>query len=91
MIDILEKIFSNPFGSAGFVFAVLVSIGWTIFFLTKHITKIRCSHNTLKKSTDKMESNIDEIRKDLKYCCEVVSNIVALQSKTEKETENPNT
>ena len=66
-----ESIFSYisaTFGiSAAIAIVVLGLAFWLTHYITKKVTEIKSSHNTLSESVGKMEKDIDEIRRDLSY------------------------
>ena len=72
MWSILKEIITSPAGSFGFVAALLIFVGWVIHYVTKKMERIDSDHDTLTKSTEKIEKFIDEIRKDLSYLKGVV-------------------
>jgi hypothetical protein len=65
--NILKDIFTSPFGSIGFVLGIIVAIVWVVYYVTKYATKISTNHEILEKNINKIEGNIDEIRRDLSY------------------------
>jgi len=67
MIEVLKTALSSPIGSFAFVFALMVLGGWLIFWVTKKVTQINAEHSGFKTTVDKMDKNIDDIRKDLSY------------------------
>ena len=67
MIDLIKQALESPAGSFGFVFAILILGFWIVHWVTKNVTKIKSEHGGLNKTVEKIENNIDEIRKDLSY------------------------
>lgn len=65
--SIIREILASPAGSFAFVFGLLCFSGWLIHYVTKKTTSINTEHSTLKESTKKIESFIDELRKDMAY------------------------
>jgi|WetSurMetagenome_2_1015567.scaffolds.fasta_scaffold88164_1 hypothetical protein len=70
-IKIMEtayKFISATFGvsfAAGLV--IIGAIIWLTHYITKKVTCIEKDHSDLSKSTEKTETHIDEIRKDISY------------------------
>lgn len=66
-----EKVFdfiSATFGaSVAIVVVVLLLAFWLVYYITHRVTCIQKDHSILEKSTQKTESHIDEIRRDLSY------------------------
>ena len=67
MIDLVKQALESPAGSFAFVFSILALAFWLVHWITKKITTIDNSHSGLSKTVEKIEGNIDEIRKDLSY------------------------
>jgi len=78
VVSIIEKILTSPAGSLGFVISLLLLAGWLIHWVTKKVTQIQVSHQTIEKENEKtcdkvekhaekMDSHMDEIRKDISY------------------------
>ena len=67
MIEIIKTALTSPAGSFGFIFGILCLLFWSIHYVTKHITRIKTSHDTLDGSVGKIDKHIDEIRRDLSY------------------------
>jgi hypothetical protein len=67
MLQLLQDALSSPAGSFAFVFSIMVLGGWLIYFVTRKVTEINTENSTLAKSVLKMETNIDESRRDLSY------------------------
>jgi len=67
MFDLLNGILTSPAGSFGFVFALLALAFWMIHWVTKKVTEINAEHGGFKKSVDKIEISIDNIRQDISY------------------------
>jgi hypothetical protein len=63
LIDILN----SPLGSFAFILGIMIGIGWIIFYVTKFTTKISAKHGEFAERVNKVETNIDDIRKDLAY------------------------
>lgn len=67
MFELLKDALSSPAGSFSFVFALMVLGGWLIHWVTKKVTQINAEHSGFTKSVDKIESTIDDMRKDISY------------------------
>ena len=67
MTDLIKEILFSPFGSAAAIFAVLLLSFWLTHWVTKQITRINSSHGILSTSIARVESHIDEVRKDISY------------------------
>lgn len=67
MIGLLKDALSSPAGSFAFVFALMILGGWLIHWVTKKVTEINAEHSGFSKTVDKMETTINDIRKDLSY------------------------
>lgn len=67
MIDVLKDALKSPAGSFSFIFALMVLAFWLVHFVTKKITEINAGHSTLDKSVNKIETHVDEIRKDMSF------------------------
>lgn len=67
MIELVKNILGSPVGSATFVASLILGGGWLVHYITKKVTEITCSHSTLSKTAEKIEKNIDEIRKDISF------------------------
>lgn len=67
MIELIKSILQHPAGSFGFVFSLLTLAFWLVHWITKKVTEINASHSVLSKTVEKIESNINDIRKDLSY------------------------
>lgn len=67
MTDLIRDILTSDVGSFAFVFGIIVTGGWIIYYVTKYVTMIRSEHATLTSNVRKMDSNIDEIRKDIAF------------------------
>ena len=76
VVSIIEKILTSPAGSLGFVISLLLLAGWLIHWVTKKVSQIQVSHQTIEKENEKtcekvekhaekMDSHMDEIRKDI--------------------------
>lgn len=67
MIELIKEALRSPAGSFSFIFALMVLAFWLTHFVTKRITMINAGHSTLDKSVNKIETHIDEIRKDMSF------------------------
>ncbi|MCL2598026.1 MAG: hypothetical protein FWD66_10355 [Paludibacter sp.] len=76
--DLIHDIFTSPFGSSGFIVAIVLIIVWLVFFITKKTTEIRSEHgvltnhlketeNRIEKRMDNIDTKIDDIRRDFSY------------------------
>ena len=64
---LIRDILTSPTGSFGFVVAILGLAFWLVHFVTKKTTHIASDHSVLTKSIVKVETTIDDMRKDLSY------------------------
>jgi len=67
MAEILKNSLLSPFGSFASILSLLLLAFWLVYWVTKKVTTINNSHDGLVKTNNKIEANIDEIRKDLSY------------------------
>lgn len=67
IIDLFKLILSSPAGSFAFIAGMMLSVGWLIYWVTKSVTKIKAEHGHFNDSVKKMDTNIDDIRRDLSY------------------------
>jgi hypothetical protein len=65
MIDLLRDILKSDAGSFSFIFALICLVIYGVHKVTKFTTNIGADHGVLAKRVDRIETNIDEIRKDL--------------------------
>lgn len=77
-IQLIRDILSSPAGSFAFVAGIMGLIIWLTHWVTKKVTEITTSHEHIEKENqkvsdnvgkvcDKIENNIDDIRKDISY------------------------
>ena len=66
-IDFIKELLFSPFGSFASVFSLFAVAFWLVHYITKKTTQINTSHRILKESVAKVESNIDEIRRDIAF------------------------
>lgn len=66
-MDLFKLILSSPAGSFAFIVGIMLLGGWLIYWVTKSVTKINAEHGHFNESVKKMDTNIDDIRKDLSY------------------------
>ena len=66
-INFLTQVLGSPFGSFAFVFGLMLFAGWLIYWVTKNITVIKTEHGTAKQMTEKLDTYIDELRKDMAF------------------------
>jgi hypothetical protein len=62
-----QTLLGSPAGSFAFIFSLFVIIVVGVWYITKNITKIKSEHGVISNSFEKMEKNIDDIRRDLSY------------------------
>jgi dsDNA-specific endonuclease/ATPase MutS2 len=67
MMEVIKEALRSPVGSFSFVLGIMLLGGWAIHYITKFTTKINVEHGQFSKRMDKVESNVDEIRKDIAY------------------------
>lgn len=67
MFDIIKTIITSDGGAFALILALLLGAGWLVHWVTVKITHLQSKHDTFTHSVNKMESNIDEIRRDLAY------------------------
>ena len=67
MLDIIKLAIGSPAGSFAFVLSLILLGFWITHWVTKKITVINAEHGSMSKNMIKMETNIDDIRKDLSY------------------------
>jgi hypothetical protein len=67
MIDLIREALKSPAGSFSFILSLMILAFWLTHFVTKKITEINSGHSTLDKSVNKIETHIDEIRKDMSF------------------------
>lgn len=66
-INFLTQVLGSPFGSFAFVFGLMLFAGWLIYWVTKNITVINTEHGAAKQMTEKLDTYIDELRKDMAF------------------------
>ena len=84
-MDAIKLILSSPAGSFGFVFGIMLLSGWIIFYVTRKVTEITSDHGVLTKSSNKLDTHIDEIRKDLSF---VKGSLAVIQSGAAQPTKS---
>lgn len=67
VINFFQTILSTPTGSFAFVLALILGAIYLTHWSTKKITEITTEHNMIKGSTSKLETTLDEIKKDILY------------------------
>jgi hypothetical protein len=85
MLDLLREVFKSDAGSFGFIFALVCLIIYGVYKITKFTTKIETEHGTLSNRVDRIESNIDEIRKDLAFVRGNVDAAIAIKDTLTKK------
>lgn len=64
---LIKDILKSPFGSFAFVFSIMIFTYWLTHFISTWIATYKAEHGTLKKTTDKMDVTMDEIRRELSF------------------------
>ena len=67
MINLIRDLLLSPLGSFASVFSLFALAFWLVHWITKKITEIKSEHGILSTSVVKVETHIDEIRKDMSY------------------------
>ena len=67
IVNLLTHILGSPVGSFAFVLGLMLLGGWLIFWTTKKVTEITSNHNVIKETNSKIDSWIDDLRKDMSY------------------------
>ncbi len=74
MIQLIRDILTSDAGSFPFVFALMILAFWLVHWVTKKVTTINSEHSELTKTTTKIDTHIDEVRKDLSFLKGVINN-----------------
>jgi hypothetical protein len=65
MVDLVKDILLSPAGSFGSVAALFGLAFWLVHWITKKVTVINSSHNTLTGRIEKIESRIEKMQEDI--------------------------
>lgn len=100
MADLIREILLSPFGSMGSVLALFLLAFWLVHWITKKVTMIESSHNTMEKENakiskkiddycDRHDKNMDEIRKDISFLKAMIDVFKANSSQQVAQSHSP--